>query len=261
MNCYFTLSEQHKICDARRNQFKDSVMHPNRKLEEHDLIYILEGGWKIGQEAEHFYPQKGDVLILSAHCFHYGIEPCIPGTKTMYIHTLYHPKDCLEFHDCLLPSLIHARENASVKYCFEKIIYAKSIKNEAMASSYFHALLCELNCCSQMAAPNSLPEKIRQLILSSDKLLKNKEIATQLNISIKTAETVFKQAFQTTIHQYVISSKIEQVKFYLHNFPDMKLYEIAENLGFYDEFHLSRQFKKLIGLSPAEYKKTDSPNR
>jgi AraC-like DNA-binding protein len=35
----------------------------------------------------------------------------------------------------------------------------------------------------------------------------------------------------------------------------MPMRDIAEALGFYDEYHFSRQFKKEFGISPREYKK------
>ena len=35
----------------------------------------------------------------------------------------------------------------------------------------------------------------------------------------------------------------------------MTIKEIAYNLGFYDECHFSKQFKKFTGTSPAEYRK------
>lgn len=39
------------------------------------------------------------------------------------------------------------------------------------------------------------------------------------------------------------------------NFFEMSMKEIAYNLGFYDEYHFSRQFKKIMRISPTEYKK------
>lgn len=259
MDNYFDIREKHRVTDANHNCFESSVLHPNRKMIEHDFIYMKEGEWVIGQENETFHIQKGDVLILGANRYHYGIEPCSPGTKTMYIHTIHNAGDEYDSSEnnekIIIQSHIHAEVNPNVKACFEKVIYAKSRNNYNMASAYLDVLLCELEVCMNQTTLTCLAENMRQMIISSNKLLKNSEIAKSFNICVKTAENIFKTTFHTTIHQYVVDSKIEKAKFYLINFPDMKLYEISENLGFYDEFHMSRHFKKAVGMSPGEYRR------
>ena len=102
-----------------------------------------------------------------------------------------------------------------------------------------------------------MPTKLKKTIdLGNNKNYTNKEIAGTLGISVKTAENSFKEKYNITIHQYLLKRKIEEAKFYLANFPEMKVGEIALNLGFYDEFHLSRQFKKSAGVSPTDYRKS-----
>ena len=54
----------------------------------------------------------------------------------------------------------------------------------------------------------------------------------------------------------ILSFKIEKAIQYIKNFPEMQIKEIALNLGFYDEYHFSKQFKKLVGISPSAYKKS-----
>ena len=76
-----------------------------------------------------------------------------------------------------------------------------------------------------------------------------------LKISVKTAENKFKAAFSTTIHRYMLTYKTEEAISYFKTFPHMTIKEIAYNLGFYDEYHFSKQFKKVTGISPKEYKK------
>ena len=36
----------------------------------------------------------------------------------------------------------------------------------------------------------------------------------------------------------------------------MRVCEVAEQTGYYDAYHFSRQFKKIIGVSPSAYAKT-----
>ena len=83
-------------------------------------------------------------------------------------------------------------------------------------------------------------------------LLKN------LTFAKKKAEKVFKECYGQTIHEFLIKFKIEQAKQLLLHSPDLKLYEIAFNLGFYDQYHLCRVFKNQTGVSPTQFKKQTS---
>ena len=57
-----------------------------------------------------------------------------------------------------------------------------------------------------------------------------------------------------TLERYFIASRVESVKT-LMLYEDQSLSEIAENLGFSSVSHLCLQFKKVTGLTPAEFKK------
>lgn len=260
MKNYFDITKKHTIIKANRSKYAIPVLHPNRIMDVHDFIYMVEGKWKIGQDGEEFYIEKGDVLILAANHSHYGIDLCTAGTKTLFIHTERLDGDEYETNKekVILESHIKAQQNPAVKDCFEKIVFAFSCQNHSMASAYFDVLLCELESLMNKSLQDNIAENMRRMIISSTKILKNREIANAFNLSLKTAENIFKKAFNTTLHKYVIDRKIEEIMFHLVNFPDMTLYEIALNLGFYDEFHMSRLFKKNVGISPGEYRKTQS---
>ena len=250
---YFNIEKKRSISAANFNYYPYPTDHPDRIMTEHDFIYMVEGTWKIGQGDEEFELKKGDVLILYANMPHYGIEPCSPHARTMYIHAEYIDSTA-KTSKTIEDSLICTKSNPMVKECFEKIIYAKNSGNDDMASCYFDALICELEYCQKETSTLSLAENIHKLILTCKGIPKNTEIAKELNTGLKTCENAFKEAFGLSIHQYIIASKIEQAKYYLENHPQMKLSEIAETLGFYDEFHLSRHFKKITSTSPGKYK-------
>ncbi len=228
-------------------------------MREHDFIYIVEGDWKIGQEEEVYHVKANDVLILEAGKKHFGIEPCMAGTKTYYIHALAlrTDREDADTEKLCLTSKINAAGQPMVRTLFEKIAYASNCGDKTMASAYFDALLYEMRSISR-ADPSQnkrdIAEQIREMIIFSTDMITNEQIAQQLHISKKSAEKLFKRHFGTTIHRYQLEIKTENARTLLVSFPDMRLSDIASNLGFYDEFHFSKIFKAFTAMSPSAYR-------
>lgn len=261
MQYMFSTEARHWIAEANYSYYTIPTMHPSRNMEVHDFIYMLDGEWTIGQEGETFTMRNDDVLLLQANTDHYGVMPCQAGTRTMFLHVSREAGDSVysgteELRQTLLRSHTNAADNPNIRSFFEKIIFAKSEGNDAKATTYFEALLYELSELSAKEQGENLASGIRSRIMaSSDTIPKNSDLAAHFHVSVKTAENAFKSAYRMTIHQFVLKVKIRQAQSYLTNFPEMKLSEVARNLGFYDEYHLSRQFKRSFGLSPSEFRK------
>jgi AraC-like DNA-binding protein len=61
----------------------------------------------------------------------------------------------------------------------------------------------------------------------------------------------FKQEFNITPHQYMIITRINKAKFLIEK--NMDITEASLKCGFYDLSHMSRNFKKVFGVSPGKY--------
>lgn len=68
---------------------------------------------------------------------------------------------------------------------------------------------------------------------------------------------VFSQHEKDTIEHYLIKLRIEKAKELL-SYNDKNVSEIAYRLGYSSAAHFSRQFKKLVGMSPSMYKRSPS---
>lgn len=88
-----------------------------------------------------------------------------------------------------------------------------------------------------------------------DRDLSLKELSNLVQMSPHYFSTLFKQSTGTTPHQYVIRCRIERAK-YLMEQNKLSLAEIATQVGFVDQSHLHRHFKRLVGITPKNYRKT-----
>lgn len=64
----------------------------------------------------------------------------------------------------------------------------------------------------------------------------------------------------TTIEQYYVSQRIERVK-ELIGYDELNLNEIADLLHYSSASHLSKQFKKVTGMTPSQYKAQELQQR
>jgi two-component system response regulator YesN len=79
------------------------------------------------------------------------------------------------------------------------------------------------------------------------------EIAQSLFISKAYLCELFKDKTGLTFSQYITIIKIERSKFLISE-NELKIYEIANLLGYEDNVYFSHLFKKITGMSPSEYK-------
>ena len=70
---------------------------------------------------------------------------------------------------------------------------------------------------------------------------------------------VFKNEMGENLVDYIIRIRVERAKELFKN-DDLKLYEVAEKVGYRDFRYFSQLFKKCTGLLPSEYKKTINSN-
>ena len=63
---------------------------------------------------------------------------------------------------------------------------------------------------------------------------------------------LFKKTCGTGFSEYITQMKISRAKTMLLE-QDLKVYEVADQLGFESAFYFSKVFKKVVGMSPREF--------
>jgi AraC family transcriptional regulator len=64
----------------------------------------------------------------------------------------------------------------------------------------------------------------------------------------------FKAATGLPPHQYVITRRVEQAKHLLRPGTDLCLAEVAARVGFYDQSQFCHHFKRLVGVTPSQFR-------
>lgn len=264
MGCIFSVEEQRKVIYAGRNMMDSSQYYSKRTLDSHILTYVLEGecNLKIGDKI--VQAKKDCVFLQSAKIPFETIKKSPDKTATMYIHFAPNlndsffssPPEDMKPPFVYVNTLVDASNNIEIKRNFIRLIESYDSGDTVRQSAHLNIILNDLskNHLYEDSA-YALAMKIKKLVNDAiPHTLTNKEIAKSLNVSVRTAETTFKKCFDMSIHQYLIYRRVELAKFWLKFFPEQKISVTSSGLGFFDEYHFSRQFKAVTGMSPTEYK-------
>jgi AraC-like DNA-binding protein len=112
-----------------------------------------------------------------------------------------------------------------------------------------------------------LVEKIKTIIIEmihyTDELPKvnySMYISQKLNLNYTYLANLFAEVKGTTIEQFIIIHKIERVK-ELIIYDELSLTDIAALMQYSSVAHLSKQFKKITGLTPSHFKQLKNKRR
>ena len=87
-----------------------------------------------------------------------------------------------------------------------------------------------------------------------DKKLSLTDIADSIHMNKSYISRMFKEKAGENLFDYINKRKIEKAKQLIKN-NELRMYEIALNVGMEDTAYFSRVFKKYEGISPSEYQK------
>lgn len=85
-----------------------------------------------------------------------------------------------------------------------------------------------------------------------DERLTLNEVAAVFGLSPNYLSVLFKKTCGTGFSEYITQMKIGRAKTMLLE-QDLKVYEVADQLGFESAFYFSKVFKKVVGMSPREF--------
>lgn len=204
----------------------------------------------------------GGVLSMS----HTGVPQVLPSPFMMGLlnqPVLFYARDRLEVigiryfpwtvFDLLgLPSgkdAVHIFEHpiARLQPMLDKCIHAGRIE-EAMAQvkKYF------LNARSQVAV-DSMLFKAGVAMRKANGGIPVSQVAAAAHASIRTLERKFKQSSGYSVKDVSGLMRFEQARNRLWLYPDSNLAGLAHELGYTDQAHLSREFKRYSGATPAAF--------
>ncbi|GAB2687833.1 helix-turn-helix domain-containing protein [Mucilaginibacter koreensis] len=100
---------------------------------------------------------------------------------------------------------------------------------------------------------NAVVNKAGTAMRKANGMLPVKKIAAEADATIRTLERKFKQASGYSVKDVAGLMRFEQVRNRLWLQPESSLAQLAPELGYTDQAHLSREFKRYSGSTPAAF--------
>ena len=150
-------------------------------------------------------------------------------------------------------------------------LYAESLANILAVHLLRHYAACadgrELQSCAgvenaeaepaqtQGTQPRAVAEALQFIHENYANDLSLNEIAKAVNLSPFHVARLFKQSLGVSPHQYLIQLRVNSARSLLSaGSGERSLAEVASAVGFADQSHLTRHFKRIVGVTPRQFR-------
>lgn len=172
-----------------------------------------------------------------------------------YLQSMDAASNILYLSITLLP-----RGEETVSEIFKNVIAGyRSLYNKSNVNQIIHWLtllrdgLCQALTFERKNYKNHIVSNVKKYIETHiDEKLSLNDISAIFGISPNYLSQLFKKYNDTGFSDFITQKKIAKAK-QLMNDSSLKLYEIADQLGFENSFYFSKVFKKVEGCSPRDY--------
>ncbi len=265
-----------------RSIFQNKGWIENKYHNDYDIWYILSGEVyiRIGStiytvrqgDVFFFYPKmpytayndKEDCKFIYIHfdfCIgnnskilnDFNLAGLIPA-KAVKKEALLFKKSCMEFEQNSPMSSLSLKGSftmllsAIFKYYSNLYNDNKGIANKSSTHNYYN----NNRECKNMAKLAILQPVFQYVENNLDKQIKNDELAAVINMSEKYFISYFKSALGITPGNYITQLKMNKAREYLYQ-EKYTIKEIANLLGYSDQYTFSKAFKKYFNVPPSRF--------
>lgn len=246
-----------------------------------EFIYMVSGSGKQRINKSKFAYRPGHLFLLTPDDSHYfEIE-----AETQFLFIRFNPlyiknskltgemaqhldfllKNAQQAPGCILKT---GEDKTVVKAIMQAIISEKqktSLYSKPLLQQYVNTIIIIAARNVALSMPDEVDENTEEKALDIlqyiqaniyfPEKLKAEVIADKMSLSETYLGRYFKKHAGETMQQYIINYKLKLIENRLLH-SSMRMAEIANELGFNDESHLNRIFKKYRNVNPSEFRKT-----
>lgn len=264
-----------RYCVIRNCPLNNNWEIPKRTISDHELVYIFNGSGKInisGTDYEampsqlyYFHPElphslwSNPVKPLSFYAIHFSF------TEVSFEDGIW---KIIDDKDSLMPfnNVNNINKSKLIEGQFLKTIdywSSKSAFNNSAVNGSFLELLQfivdDINSSNFNYSNKAKIDIILTYINSNfEKQIRIEDLSAMVKLSEDYLGVIFKKHSGYSINKYINKCRIDRAKEIIFE-QNPKISEVAQTLGFKDEFYFSKVFKKFEGISPSEFNRRTHP--
>jgi len=147
-------------------------------------------------------------------------------------------------------------EKISIDFLIEDAFYYATNYKELEASIY-DILLNVMDCKDDINHKINTPEFFREIIFYVNQHMEDNisvtDVCNALGISQSYISRLFRKYTQSTFNNYINKQRIERAKNLFIENPSLLIKDVANLVGYQDQFYFSRIFRSITGETPTEY--------
>jgi len=270
--------------ECGKQRYAVGQQHPNRKgYGVFDILFVTKGTLFIGESGREWALAAGDMLILLPDRYHYAVKPCEVETEFYWVH-FEHSGDWEERQGEAVVS--NGRRGAAPKwhawFAPRSIFLPKSGPTPLREQTYrcleqlertgegerFSAFWAEqqrfmelLQLLEEGRKPNDASRALQVAKRTEAYIeahyaepLTNDALSRALHFHPNYITRCMKTYYHCTPMEYLLACRIDRAKLLLAKTND-SIADVAAQVGFQYPPHFSNSFRRLVGVTPMQYRK------
>ncbi|HBG27081.1 MAG TPA: hypothetical protein DDX75_08315 [Phycisphaerales bacterium] len=193
---------------------------------------------------------------------HYIADKANPMEHIFIVFTGSHARDLFNAAGLKKGDCLKLKKSGDILYLAQAILkkgLEKSIHSHQLCCSYLRTLLLEqsaefdLSESKQVASLNTYSRCKKYIDENFSQIFLPSQVADKCGINIRYMSRLFKKHAGITPQSYIMRLKLNKAANLLL-ISNLSAKAISDQLGFTDQYHFSRTFKKFHGLSPLFYR-------
>ncbi|HKM30395.1 MAG TPA: response regulator [Bacilli bacterium] len=168
----------------------------------------------------------------------------------------------------ILNSIVKSCDDLDIFYGESKMSFYERLfemKTLDETFNWFESLIGKIKTINQNTIADSIQRNLNKITNYIDSHYTDNDLSLEflsdkVNISISYISAILKKEQNTTFVKYVTYLRMEKAKELLQN-PNMKIVDVAEAVGYSEPYYFSHSFKKYQGVSPKEYRTSESTEK